>query len=76
MRGRIMGSQGLVNGVGHVIGGIEVGAIAQAFSISIAIGLNAGVGILFMLPVIIWTPLVWRAVEAYRRPDAAEPTPA
>ena len=76
MRGRIMGSQGLVNGVGHVVGGVGVGAIAQAFSISIAIGLNAGAGILLMLPVIIWTPLIWRAVEAYRRPDPAEPVPA
>ena len=75
MRGRIMGSQGLVNGVGHVVGGVEVGAIAQAFSISIAIGVNAGVGILFMLPVIIWTPLVWRAVEAYRRPEVADSSP-
>lgn len=71
MRGRIMGSQGLVNGVGHVAGGVGVGAIAQAFSISIAIGLNAGAGILLMLPVIIWTPLVWRAVELYRRPEAS-----
>ena len=71
MRGRIMGSQGLVNGLGHLIGGVEIGAIAQAFTISVAIGFNAGVGILFMLPVIILTPLVWRAVELYRRPDAA-----
>ena len=69
MRGRIMGSQGLVNGVGHLIGGAEIGAIAQAFSISIAIGINAGASLLLMLPVIMWTPLVWRAVEAYRRPD-------
>ena len=73
MRGRIMGSQGLVNGLGHLVGGVEIGAIAQAFTISIAIGINAGVGILFMLPVIIWTPLVWRAVEIYRRPEAADP---
>ncbi len=73
MRGRIMGSQGLVNGLGHLIGGVEIGAIAQAFTISVAIGFNAGVGILFMLPVIILTPLVWRAVELYQRPDAAAP---
>ena len=74
MRGRIMGSQGLVNGLGHLIGGVEIGAIAQAFSISIAIGINAGVGILFMLPVIILTPLVWRPVEVYRRPEVASST--
>ena len=74
MRGRIMGSQGLVNGLGHLIGGVEIGAIAQAFSISIAIGINAGAGILFMLPVIILTPLVWRPVELYRRPEVASST--
>ena len=74
MRGRIMGSSGLVNGVGHVFGAIEVGAIAQAFTISLAIGVNAGVGILFMLPVILFTPLVWRPVEPYRRPDTASST--
>ena len=70
MRGRIMGSQGLVNGLGHLVGGVEIGAIAQAFTISIAIGFNAGIGILLMLPVIILTPLVWRPVELYRNPEA------
>ena len=65
MRGRIMGSQGLVNGLGHLIGGVEIGAIAQAFSISLAIGINAGVGLLLMLPVVLLTPLVRRPVEAY-----------
>ena len=71
MRGRIMGSQGLVNGLGHLIGGVEIGAIAQAFSISLAIGVNAGVGLLLMLPVILLTPLVWRPVKAYQRSPAA-----
>ncbi len=75
MRGRIMGSQGLVNGLGHLIGGVEIGAIAQAFTISLAIGINAGVGILFMLPVILLTPLVKRPIELYRRPEAANSAP-
>ncbi|MYC30614.1 MAG: MFS transporter [Chloroflexi bacterium] len=65
MRGRIMGSQGLVNGLGHLIGGVEIGAIAQAFSISVAIGFNAGIGLLLMLPVVLLTPLVKRPVVAY-----------
>ena len=64
MRGRIMGSQGLVNGLGHLVGGVEIGAIASAFGISLAIGINAGVGLL-LLPVIWLTPLVWRPVESY-----------
>ena len=66
MRGRIMGSQGLVNGLGHLIGGVEIGAIAQAFNISIALGFNAGIGLLSMLPVVVLTPLVKRPVEVYR----------
>ncbi len=71
MRGRIMGSQGLVNGLGHLMGGPEIGAVASAFGISIAIGLNAGVGLLLILPVILLTPLVWRPVETY---SEQEPT--
>ena len=66
MRGRIMGSQGLVNGLGHLIGGFEIGAIAQVFTISVAIGFNAGVGLLLMLPVMLLTPLVKRPVEFYQ----------
>ncbi len=66
MRGRIMGSQGLVNGLGHFIGGVEIGAIAQFFTISVAIGFNAGVGLLLMLPVMLLTPLVKRPVEFYQ----------
>ena len=65
MRGRIMGSQGLVNGLGHLIGGVEIGAIAQAFTISIALGFNAGIGLLLMLPVVVLTPLVKRPVEVW-----------
>ena len=67
MRGRIMGSSGLVNGLGHLIGGVEIGAIAQAFTISLAIGVNAGLGLLLMLPVILLTPLVRRPVVAHQR---------
>ena len=65
MRGRIIGSQGLVNGLGHLIGGVEIGVIAQAFGISLAIGINAVAGLLLMLPVAMLTPLVWRPVKVY-----------
>ena len=46
-------------------GGVEIGAIASAFTISIAIGINAGVGLLLMLPVLVLTPLVKRPIESY-----------
>ena len=72
MRGRIMGSQGLVNGLGHLVGGFEIAAIAQAFTISLAIGLNAGVGLLLIAPVMLLTPLIKRPVEPHR----AESEPA
>ena len=62
MRGRIMGSQGLVNGVGHLVGGTEIGLLAGAFGISIAIGLNAAIGFLLILPVVLLSPLVTRPV--------------
>ena len=60
MRGRTMGAQGVVNGMGHLLGGTEIGAIANAFGIGIAIGLNAGAGILMILLVMVLTPLVKR----------------
>ena len=66
MRGRIMGSQGLVNGLGHLVGGFEIAAIAQAFTISLAIGLNAGIGLLLIVPVMLLTPLIKRPVEPHR----------
>ncbi len=67
MRGRTMGAQGVTNGLGQLIGGTEIGAIASAFGITMAIGLNAGAGILLILLVMILTPLVKRQVAG---PDA------
>ncbi|MEE3247628.1 MAG: MFS transporter [Chloroflexota bacterium] len=64
MRGRTMGAQGVVNGMGHLVGGTEIGAIANAFGIGIAIGLNAGAGILMILLVMVLTPLVKRHAGA------------
>ena len=63
MRGRSMGAMGMVIGVGNLIGGLEIGAIASAFSMSLAIGLNAGAGILLILLVTALTPLVRRPVR-------------
>ena len=57
-----MGAQGTVNGLGHLIGGSEIGAIASAFGIGLAIGINAGAGLLLILTVIALTPLVRRPV--------------
>jgi MFS family permease len=63
LRGRTVGALGTVNGLGHLLGGSEIGAIAGAFGIGLAIGVNAAAGLILMLPVIILTPLVWRPVN-------------
>jgi MFS family permease len=70
MRGRTMGVQGVANGLGHLIGGTEIGAIASAFGITLAIGLNAGAGIFLILLVMVLTPLVKRQVSGPSDPSA------
>ena len=70
MRGRTMGAQGVVNGMGHLVGGTEIGAIASTFGIGIAIGLNAGAGILLILLVMVLTPLVKRHAGGAADPQA------
>ncbi len=69
MRGRTMGAQGVTNGLGHLIGGTEIGAIASAFGITMAIGLNAGAGILLILLVMVLTPLVKRQASGAAASD-------
>ena len=70
MRGRTMGAQGVVNGMGHLVGGTEIGAIASTFGIGIAIGLNAGAGIMLILLVMVLTPLVKRNAGGAADPQA------
>ena len=55
---RTMGAMGMVIGAGHLLGSPEIGAIASAFGMALAIGLNAGAGILLMLLLTVLTPLV------------------
>ena len=57
-----MGAQGTVNGLGHLIGGSEIGAVASALGIGVAIGINAGAGLFLILMVIVLTPLIRRPV--------------
>ena len=65
MRGRAMGAQGTVNGLGHLVGDYEIAAIANLFGIGLAIGLNAGVGLVLILPVALLTPLIFRQVGTH-----------
>ena len=60
MRGRIVGVNSLTNGTAQVVGPLEIGWIADIVSITFSIGLNAGVALFLILPVVILTPLVRR----------------
>ena len=80
MRGRIVGVNSLTNGAAQVVGPLEIGWIADAMGLTFAIGLNAGVAMLLILPVVFLTPLVWQPLrtifeEAARAEEArASPT--
>ena len=74
IRGRTMGAQGTVNGLGHLVGDYEIAALARLFGIGgigLAIGLNAGAGLLLILPVALLTPLIFRQVGSV--PENAAP---
>ena len=63
MRGRIAGVNSLTNGGAQIVGPLEIGLLADALGITFAIGLNAGVAFLLILPLVILTPLVWHPVR-------------
>ena len=60
MRGRMMGLLSVCIGAGTPLGAFEMGLLASAVSIQWAIALNAFVGLVLLLPAIIFTPLPWK----------------
>ena len=60
MRGRMMGLLSVCIGVGTPLGALEMGALASAVSIQVAISFNAIGGLLLLLPAIALTPLPWK----------------
>ena len=70
MRGRTMGALGMVIGGGHLLGAPEIGAIASAFGMALAIGVNAGTGIFLILLLAVLTPIV-RQRAGTKAQDAA-----
>ena len=61
MRGRMLGLVGVCIGTGTPLGALEMGALAS-ISTRWAISGNAMMGLLLLLPVFLFTPLVWRPV--------------
>ena len=68
MRGRMMGLLSFCIGVGTPLGGLEMGALAAAFTIQGAISANIAVGLLLIVPALVFTPLVSRPLT---RPTTA-----
>ena len=68
MRGRMVGLLSFCIGVGTPLGGLEMGALAAAFTIQGAISANVVVGLLLLVPVLAFTPLISRPLS--------QPTPA
>ena len=63
MRGRALGVSALCIGV-IPLGIMVVGAVAGVLGAPSAIWINAVAGLVLLVPLIAWTPLAWRAVEA------------
>ena len=60
MRGRMMGLLSFCIGVGTPLGGLEMGAVAAAFTLQGAISGNVVAGLILMLPALVLTPLISR----------------
>ena len=60
MRGRMMGLLSVCIGAGTPLGAFEMGLMASAVSIQLAIALNAFAGLILLVPAIIFTPLSWK----------------
>ena len=60
MRGRMLGLLTFFVGVGTPLGALEISVVAASFALQPTISLNALAGLVLLLPVIAFTPLIWR----------------
>ncbi|MCZ6534869.1 MAG: MFS transporter [Dehalococcoidia bacterium] len=71
---RIFGAQGLAVGTGQ-FGNMEMGALASAFSITVALAANALVGMGLLLLIAIFMPALRRPIERVEEPIEDTPQP-
>ena len=57
MRGRMVGLMSVCIGIGTPLGGLEIGIVASMFGTAWAIAVNALVGLLLLVPALVFTPL-------------------
>jgi len=74
MRGRMMGLLSVCIGVSTPLGTLEIGMIAAAFTVPIAITVNALAGLLLLWPVVARTPLIRRSTASAPPPSTAAPS--
>ncbi len=72
MRGTAIGVMSLCIGLGP-IGTLELGGLTSLMDTRMAIGINATVGLLLMLPVVLFTPLVRRRITPLGERTQAPP---
>lgn len=72
MRGSALGVLGQCIGVAAV-GGLAVGAVADLFSAQVAVAISSLLGIVLLIPVLIFTPLARRPVTPPEEDDVEEP---
>jgi predicted MFS family arabinose efflux permease len=73
MRGRMMGLLSVCIGVSTPLGTLEIGMIAAAFTVPIAITVNALAGLLLLWPAVAMTPLIRRSAASVLPPSTAAP---
>ena len=69
MRGRMVGLMSVCIGIGTPLGGLAIGIMAEVFGTPWAITVNATIGLVLLLPSLMFTPLAWgltRQVAAAR----------
>ncbi len=65
MRGMTIGVLGQCIGVA-AFGGLLVGAVAGFFNAQVPIAVSASIGLILLIPVVSFSPLVWRPITPYR----------
>ena len=73
-RGMAIGMMSLCIGIAP-LGALQMGVVATVLNAQWAIGISAAAGLLLLIPIIFFTPLVWRptAEASHGVPDAGDP---
>ena len=59
MRGRMVGLMSVCIGIGTPLGALAIGILAEIYGTPLAITFNAALGLVLLLPALIFTPVAW-----------------